>query len=275
MSEIIKWIVFALGGILVYLLLVLATILDVLRLNPRALDIVERTPQAGWVVGGVVFLAGVSTLLGESAILFINRVRRGRFIVSLITNGIVFLISYAVWGLTVYVIGRILFEVNPPLGEFIRMVGLSTAPLVFGFLILIPWMGPFIAKVLNVWSLLILLVIVEHEFQIGFWPAALCVALGWLVSLGFSNTIGRPVVALRNKLFQMVTGTRMDSTVDDLLLHFSGAGYDELLDIAPELLPDPQAVADPETVGAETSAEPVDAPVGAGVGTVLPRENAV
>lgn len=225
-----------LGWILAYILLLLAGIFNTLRLNPQVFDVVEQYPQSGWVVAGVVFLAGASTLLGESAVLFVNRVRRSRFIISLITNGIVFLISYFVWGLTVLIVARLLFSVETPTSQFVRMVGLSTAPLVFGFLVLIPWMGPFIGRLLNVWSLIILIVIIEYEFKIGFWPAVLCVGLGWLASLALSNTIGRPVVALRNKVFQMVSGSKLDSTAEDLLLHFSGASFDQLPWLAEEVV---------------------------------------
>jgi hypothetical protein len=199
-----------------------------LRIDPAVFEFVEQYPQSVWVIVGIVFLAGASTLLGQSAVMFINRVRKGRFVISLITSGIVFIISYFVWGLTVYIVGRILFEINPPWGQFVRMVGLSTAPLVFGFFVLIPWMGPFIGKVLNVWSLLILIAIVEFEFKIGFWGAVTCVVLGWIASLAFTNTIGRPVVALRNKVFQAVSGSKLDTTADELLLHFSGASIDQL-----------------------------------------------
>jgi hypothetical protein len=203
-------------------------ITNALWLNPRVFEIVEQYPESVWLVAGIVFLAGASTLLGQSAVLFINRVRKSRFVISLITNGIIFLISYFVWGLTVYVVGRILFQVDPPWGQFVRMVGLSTAPLVFGFLVLIPWMGPFVGKVLNVWSFLILLAIVEQQFQIGFWGALLCVGLGWLISLAFTNTLGRPIVALRNKVFQRVSGSKLDTTADQLLLQFSGASIDQM-----------------------------------------------
>ena len=238
MSEILKWIILLVEGLIVYLFLLGAGIVDALRLNPAALEIVEQTREAGWIVAGIVFLAGASTLLGESAVLFINRVRRGRFIISLITNGIVFLISYFVWAVTINLIGSLMFSVHPPFSQFARMVGLSTAPFVFGFLILIPWMGPFIAKVLNVWSLIILIGIVQFEFRTSFWPAVLCVGLGWLASLAFSSTIGRPVVALRNKVFRMVSGSKLDSTTEGLLLRFSGADYDELMDLAAELAPE-------------------------------------
>jgi hypothetical protein len=211
-----------------YFVYLWGAITHALWLDPGVFDFVEQYPQSAWLVVGIVFLAGASTLLGQSAVLFINQVRRSRFVISLITNGIMFIISYFVWGLTVYIVGRILFQLDPPWGQFVRMVGLSTAPLVFGFFVLIPWMGPFLGKVFNVWSFLILLAIVEHQFQIGFWGATLCVGLGWLVSLALTNTIGRPVVALRNKVFQRVSGSKLDTTADELLLHFSGASVDQM-----------------------------------------------
>jgi hypothetical protein len=199
-----------------------------LWLDPEVFKFVEQYPRSAWLVAGVVFLAGASTLLGQSAVLFINQVRRSRFLISLITNGIVFIISYVVWGVTVYIVGRILFQLDPPLGPFVRMVGLSTAPLVFGFFVLIPWMGPFVGKVLNVWSFLILIAIIEYQFKIGFWGALLCVGLGWLASLALTNSIGRPIVAMRNKVFQKVSGSKLDLTADDLLLTFAGASIDQL-----------------------------------------------
>jgi hypothetical protein len=174
---------------------------------------------------GIVFLAGVSTLLGHSAVLFINRVRKSRFVISLIVNGVVYIISYAVWGFVVYVAARILFEANPPLSQFLRIMGLSTAPLVFGFFVLIPWMGPFVGKVLNIWSFLILIAVVQFQFQIGFWGSVLVVGLGWLASLGINNTIGKPVVAVRNRLSRMITGSSLDASAEDILLHFSGLDH--------------------------------------------------
>ena len=193
-----------------------------LTLDPRVFQFVETYPKSAWVVVGIVFLAGVSTLLGHSAVLFINRVRRNRFLISLLANGIVYIISYAVWGFVVWLAGYLLFDVNPPLTQFVRIMGLSTAPLVFGFFILIPWMGPFIGKLLNVWSFLILIAIVEFQFKIGIWGALLVVGLGWLASLALNNTIGRPVVALRNRLSKLITGSNLDATAEDILLHFAG-----------------------------------------------------
>lgn len=205
-----------------YLLYLWGGITHALALDPGVFDFVEEYPQSSWVVVGIVFLAGASTLLGHSAVLFINRVRKSRFVISLITNGLIFIVSYVVWGFVVYVVARILFQANPPFTQFLRIMCLSTAPLVFGFFVLIPWMGPFVGKVLNIWSFLILLAIVEHQFQIGFWGSLLCVGLGWLASLALNNTIGKPVVALRNKVFRLVTGSDLEASAEGMLLHFAG-----------------------------------------------------
>ena len=199
-----------------------------LRLDPQVLQVVEQYPWSAWVVAGIVFLAGASTLLGQSAVLFINRVRKSRFVISLITNGLIFIISYIVWGFLVWLVGYFLFDANPPIGQFVRMVGLSTAPLVFSFFVLIPWMGPFVGKVLNVWSLVILIGVVEFTYKIGFWGAVVCVGIGWLASLALTNFLGKPVTALRNKVFRRVAGSKLDMTADDILLHFSGASVDQL-----------------------------------------------
>ncbi len=48
------------------------------------------------------------------------------------------------------------------------------------------------------------------------------VGLGWLASLAINNTIGRPVVALRNRMSRMITGSSLDASAEDILLHFAG-----------------------------------------------------
>ncbi len=206
-----------------YFVLVFEAIGYALRLDPTVYDMVINHPEGVNIIRGIVFLAGMSMLLGQSVILFVNRVRRGRFFFSLVINGLVFLISYAIWGLGVALIAWLLFDVTIA-GEVyvVFLVGLSTAPLVFGFLILIPYVGPAIGKILNVWQLLIMTTAVEYAFQVGFIQAAICVGLSWLLMLLLSNTIGRPVVSLRNFIYRKVTGSDLDATTQDILLEYSG-----------------------------------------------------
>ena len=201
-----------------------------LTLDPRLYEFVATNPRSSWLVVGIVFLSGASVLIGQSVVLFVNRVRRGRFIFSLALNGIMYIISYFVWGVTIAVIGLLLFEFNPGPWAIVRMVGLSTAPLIFGFFILIPWMGPFIGRILNVWGFLILVSVVEFGFQVGLIGALVTVGLGWLAMMLLNNLVGKPIVAMRNKMWQKVAGTTLDASSQDLLLQFSQS------EDAPELL---------------------------------------
>ena len=205
-----------------YLFVVVETIGYALRLDPRAFTIAIYHPHGARIIAGIVFLAGMSMLLGQSVMLFVNRVRRGRFFFSLLTNGVVFVISYAVWGLAVAFIATFLFEINI-VNEvlIVFLIGISTAPLVFGFLILIPYMGPAIGKVLNVWQLLIMTTAVRFTFDVGIVMAIIAVGLSWLLMLLVSNTIGRPVVHLRNLIYRKITGSTLDATTQDILLEYS------------------------------------------------------
>ena len=180
-------------SIFTYINQLFQVIVHALALDPQLFEIVSTNPNSRWLVIGVVFSPGASTLLGQSVVLFVDRVRRGRFFLSLVFNGIIFVVSYFVWGVTIGVIGRLIFTVEPDSWAIVRMVGLSTAPLIFGVFILIPWMGPFIGKILNIWGFLILVVVVEFGFQVGLVRALIVVGLGWLLILLLTNFVGKPI----------------------------------------------------------------------------------
>ena len=212
----------ALQGILEYFNLLFAAIGYALRLDPLVYEAAITHPRSVEIIAGIIFLAGMSMLLGQSVILFVNKVRRGRFVFSMLTNGLIFIITYLIWGLAVAVIGYFMF--NVPIIRLIgvaALIGLSTAPLVFGFLILIPYLGTGIGKVLNVWQVLIMTTVVQFAFGVDFIPAAVCVGVSWLLMLLLSNTIGKPVIKLRNFIYRKVTGSNLDTTTQDILMEFS------------------------------------------------------
>lgn len=89
--------------------------------------------------------------------------------------------------------------------------------MVYGFLILLPYLGPFVQRLLYTWSFIIALRAVAYTFHVGFFPALLCVGLGWLIIMLLTATIGRPLVAFRNWFWYRLTGTRLDTTAQELL----------------------------------------------------------
>jgi hypothetical protein len=166
-------------------------------------------------------------LFGQSVALFVNKVRPGRFIASLILNGIIFIISWIVWIMAIWLAARPIAAVDVPLGTATRIIALSAAPLVFGWLILIPYLGTGIGRLLSVWSFLIALGAVRYTFQLDFLPALICVGAGWLLMWLVSVTIGRPFVALRNLIWNRVAGTALDARSADILAAFAADTADE------------------------------------------------
>lgn len=199
-------------------------IIMALGLRPEIAQAVERYPESGRIVLGVVFLAGISMLIGQSVVLFLNRVRPRRFVLSLLANGVLFIMSGAVWALAIYLSGRWLFAESPSFGLVVRLVGLSFAPQVFGFLILVPYAGPFIQRVLYTWSLLIAVGAVRFSFGVGFFPALLCVAIGWLLLWLLTVSIGRPLVMLRNRIAHAIAGTRLEASTQEILAALASKG---------------------------------------------------
>lgn len=188
-----------------------------LRLSPELPQRVEASPQANLLIAVLVVVAGSSLLLGQSVVLFINRVPPGRFVFSLLFYGMIFAIGLALWATSVWLVATALFATRQPLATALRLIGLSSAPLIFGFLIAIPYFGRPIDWVLRVWSLLIVLVAVRTVFQATIAQALLCAILGWLLIQVITRLFGWPLVALRDWLWRAVTGIAFDTSELELV----------------------------------------------------------
>lgn len=198
-------------------------ILNALTFNPELLRLVEGYPGSLSLIFGVPFVAGASLLVGQSVILFVNRVRPGRFLASLILSGFLFTINLLVWGTSIWLISRIVFDVPATWNMSVRLILLTAAPMIFGFFVLMPYLGQLINRLLYVWSLLITLQLVGLQYQTNLFQTLVIVGLGWLLMMLLTATIGRPVVWVRNRLVRRVVGSSLDATPQDILMAFSTA----------------------------------------------------
>lgn len=164
----------------------------------------------------IAALAGASTLLGDSVVLFLNQVRGWRFTVSLVLNGLGFLLLYALQALVIALVGPLLTGHTPGFGTVLRGVLLSTAPMVFGFLVLIPYFGPVIARLLQAWGVVILWMVNLALFG-GPVSALLIVGIAWGVMQMLSWSLSRPVNWIGDRIWRMVTGQPSMMTGSDLL----------------------------------------------------------
>ncbi len=152
----------------------------VLRLDPEVYRVVVAHPYGTRFAVFILFLAGLSSTLGQSVVLFANRIRLRRFLFSLVMFAISVVISAFLWAVTLWLLVNWLTENGWSLLDVWTVVALSYSPLVFGFLILLPYLGRIIDAVLRVWVLLALL-----AGSLAFYPNSLggvilAGTLGWI-----------------------------------------------------------------------------------------------
>lgn len=158
----------------------------------------------------VVFFAGLSQALGQSVVLFANRVRPRRFVLSLLVGAGLYVFGFLLLVASVWLVARYGFGREQPLRTVARVVGLAYAPYLLGFAVLTPYLGSFISVALSLWSLAALLIALEVAFGFGLYQALLCSALGWLLLQVVQRTVGRPVQSLVVLARSLAAGTRLE-----------------------------------------------------------------
>jgi hypothetical protein len=135
----------------------------------------------GRVALAVLFLSTLSLSLGQSVVLFANRVGRRRFVLSLMLSATLLVVGVYIWTTAVWLLAATLFDAHQSFRNIFIVVSLSYAPLIYGFLVLLPYLGNIIYMVLRVWILLVLLLAVQALFNFGWLDAVLCSFFGWII----------------------------------------------------------------------------------------------
>ncbi|MBV9232391.1 MAG: hypothetical protein JOZ18_23990 [Chloroflexi bacterium] len=188
----------------------------VLRLDPAVFQAVQNTASADLVILTIVFLAGVSITLGQCVVLLVNRVKPGRFVISLLLSGALFVLSIIIEVSIIWLTGISLFHSREHISDVLRAVSLAYAPLLFGFFILLPYAGSLLDHVLDIWCLLAIVVAVGVTLQLQLWQALLCTLCGWLIYQLVKFTLGRPILAMSRWLRRSVAGVPLSLKVQNL-----------------------------------------------------------
>ena len=162
----------------------------------------------------VVLLAGLSQTFGQSVMLFINRVRPLRFFFSIAIAAIIFVFNYNFWVLSTWAVARWIFSVDLSLIEVIKTLGFSYAPLLLGFLMVIPYFGMPILIILSVWALIAIAVGLGTVSDLGIWQAFECCLGGWLVLQISQRVFGKVIANMVNKIIDLVAGVELVTEPD-------------------------------------------------------------
>lgn len=160
-----------------------------------------------WLVGLVVFLAGLSEGLGrQGLVLLINRITPLRFALNLLLSAVLYALSALLWVFILWGVARVLFQVAAPLELAIVAVGLAYVPLLFSAVGLLPYVGIALDWLLHIASLAVSLLAMRAAFGLSLWQAFVCAALGWLVLELLRALLGESSARLSRWLWAMTTG---------------------------------------------------------------------
>jgi hypothetical protein len=188
-----------------------------MRLDPAAFKVALLDMRAAPLILSILLLAGISVTLGQSVILFANKVTPRRFISSLLLGGALFVVGVVIWVAIFQLIGRFVFGERLPFLQMLNVISLADAPFLLGFFVLLPYLGSFLEYILDIWSFLTMLVALNVALGLNFMQALLCALLGWVIIEVLKYTIGRPFVALDRWLKRAVAGTSLSSNIEELV----------------------------------------------------------
>lgn len=154
----------------------------------------------------IVLFAGISESIGQSVVLFANRVTPARFVLSIAMNALLVAIGFGslvicTW-LSFFVPGSHPID----LADLTIAVALSYVPLLVSFLSALPYAGNAVMWALRVGQLVAMVGGVAETVHISFWHSALHVAAGWAVKLGVRQIFGKQFAAVDARLANVAAG---------------------------------------------------------------------
>ena len=139
-----------------------------------------------FLAASVLLTAGFSDTLGQSAVLFLNRVPPRRFLLCLGSGVLLFVGSAVLWSVEVWLLG-LLFGLKLGLGRCLWLVALSHAPQILGMWVLLPHFGSYLFQALRAWTFFNLVVAVGVTTDAPLFTVLLCCVPGWLLHFSLTH----------------------------------------------------------------------------------------
>ena len=185
----------------------------------------------------VVLLAGLSQTFGQSVMLFVNRVRPLRFVLSVAIAAVIFVFNYNFWVLSTWAVAKWIFGIDLPLVDIIKTLGFSYAPLLLGFLMVIPYFGMPILVVLSIWTLMAIATGLGVISNLGIWQAFECCLGGWIVLQVSQRVVGKAIARIVSRIVDWVAGVELVTEPDYIeQMLYSGLPIPEAITDIPNLL---------------------------------------
>jgi hypothetical protein len=129
------------------------TLGGILSLNPDVILAVQTAPNGLTVAIVILLVATVSDVVGNSPVLFFNRMSRGRLAAAMGVETVLSLVRLAIWVCSTAILLLVVRGGVVKLSNIVLVIGVGYAPMVWSFLVVIPTAGPLIRRLLIAWTL--------------------------------------------------------------------------------------------------------------------------
>jgi hypothetical protein len=179
---------------------------SILSLDPNAIRQLQTAPYALSLAIWILLLGTLSDVLGDSPLLFVKKIRPSRFAAALAIEAALSILRLAIWFLSFWFLIDALHLGTVSLSNVVLVVGLGYAPMLLSFLVLIPYLGPVIGRILHAWTLVTILASIAVALNSSPWqvlaPGVVAVVLILLVRR-FSDRVS---VAVLGRISRRLVG---------------------------------------------------------------------
>jgi hypothetical protein len=170
---------------------ILRAIWGSLTLDPAVFEIVLDARRA-WVISlTVLVLAAASHFIGQTVVLQINGVPRASRLKALALGSLQQIGGFFLWMFAIWLIATVIFRADQDLTVAFRVLAIAYAPMVLGFVVLVPFAGPWLFQGLRMWTVLAVIVATSVAFAMSPRAAAICAIVGWIGQYFLTQLIGR------------------------------------------------------------------------------------
>jgi hypothetical protein len=177
----------------------------VMGLDSSVIGSVQAAPNGLSIALWILLVGTVSDVIGNSPLLFINRMRPGRLTAAFGIETVLSLVRLAIWILGLWIA---LVITNRPvtLANVVLVIGIGYAPMVWSFLVIIPTAGPLIGRVLTAWTLVTIIASIAVATNTSPWAALPSVAVAALVIVALRRSSDKVSMALLGGLSRRLVG---------------------------------------------------------------------
>jgi hypothetical protein len=153
-----------------------------LSFDPMVYDTSLMNDRSRFASTVIVFTAGMSVLLGQCFALFLVSASPIGFVFGLLFSGISLTLRLGLWIAMSVLVARLLFDTSVSPWNFMSVIFIATAPLIFGFLAVLPSIGIILLYGLYGWTSLNMMFGLFYGAQVPFLPGAVCALSGWVLA---------------------------------------------------------------------------------------------